>query len=150
MTDLKPCPFCGGDAESDSQRAYRALTGGQLGNACAVYCASCEADVSVCLEDVPEWSTEEALQYVTERWNARPRAAQREAEIAKLRAKLVTYKSEVAEHIVKRREWADCIVPDLDGMSSDWINGYLWAMSELEERFSLADIRSLPTMREEG
>ena len=94
MTDLKPCPFCGGEAEMDTRRQYRALTSGRLGNACAVYCTACEADVSVCLEDVPEW-TEEALQYVTERWNTRPREAQLEAEIAELRAKLAAYTDEL-------------------------------------------------------
>lgn len=69
--DLLPCPFCGGEAELDTQRGYRALSSGRLGNACAAYCTKCEADMTICLEDVPGWSLEEAAQYVTECWNAR-------------------------------------------------------------------------------
>lgn len=69
--DLLPCPFCGGEAELDTQRGYRALSSGRLGNACAAYCTKCEADMTICLEDVPDWSVEEAAQYVTERWNTR-------------------------------------------------------------------------------
>lgn len=69
--DLLPCPFCGGEAELDTQRGYRALSSGRLGNACAVYCTKCEADMTICLEDVPGWTVEEAAQYVTERWNTR-------------------------------------------------------------------------------
>lgn len=69
--DLLPCPFCGGEAELDTQRGYRALSSGRLGNACAAYCTKCEADMTTCLEDVPGWSLDEAAHYVTECWNTR-------------------------------------------------------------------------------
>lgn len=71
MTDLKPCPFCGGEAEMDTWRQYRALVSGNLGCACAVHCLTCEADMSICLEDVTGWTIEEAASHVADRWNTR-------------------------------------------------------------------------------
>ena len=170
MTDLKPCPFCGGVAESDSRRAYRALAGGQLGNACAVYCTACEADISVCLEDVPEWSTEEALQYVTERWNTRPREAELEAEIAELRAlitdprtvtmtraryeeyqaaeeRLAAYEGQLTAEEMRER----CAViaraerHNREGSKSFFERGAISMSVHVEDA-----IRALPTKREEG
>ena len=47
LDELKPCPFCGGKAEHDGQRAYipfgqpRGIT---MSNA-VVYCTQCEAEV---------------------------------------------------------------------------------------------------------
>ena len=67
MADLLPCPFCGGDAETDGSRAFLALPSGQLGYAVAVYCTECPADISLCLLDVPEATVE----MVVELWNKR-------------------------------------------------------------------------------
>lgn len=70
--NLKTCPFCGGAAESDSRRQYRALDTGDIGDAVAVYCiGSCGADISVRLADVPGLSREDALAVVVEHWNRR-------------------------------------------------------------------------------
>jgi Lar family restriction alleviation protein len=47
VDDLKPCPFCGGDAEIDTQRGYRALANGDIHSAVAIYCMTCSADMAV-------------------------------------------------------------------------------------------------------
>lgn len=64
---LKPCPFCGGEAEMDTRQGYLALGTGRLGNRIAVYCRSCNADMGVCVEDVPDIEPEQ----VADMWNRR-------------------------------------------------------------------------------
>ena len=68
-TDIKllPCPFCGGDAEMDTRQGYLALGTGRPGNRIAVYCQHCDADMGVCIEDVPDITPEQ----VAEMWNRR-------------------------------------------------------------------------------
>lgn len=72
--ELKPCPFCGGSAETDSQQGYRALVGGKISTAVAVYCRECSAGMSVCLEDCPGIDTETLMADLIERWNRRESA----------------------------------------------------------------------------
>lgn len=68
MTDeLKPCPMCGSPAEMDTQRGYRRMRDGSIGNAVAVYCTQCSLDISVCRDDVPDIEPEQ----VAEMWNRR-------------------------------------------------------------------------------
>lgn len=65
---LKPCPFCGGDAELDSQQAYRPLSGAPaVGTRVVIYCVQCSAEIGTCHEDVPNIRSEE----VVEQWNRR-------------------------------------------------------------------------------
>lgn len=64
---LLPCPFCGGEAEMDTRQGYLALGTGRLGNRIAVYCRRCDADMGVCIEDVPDITPEQ----VAEMWNRR-------------------------------------------------------------------------------
>lgn len=64
---LLPCPFCGGEAEMDTRQGYLALGTGRLGNRIAVYCRSCNADMGVCIEDVPDIEPEQ----VANMWNRR-------------------------------------------------------------------------------
>lgn len=64
---LLPCPFCGGDAEMDTLQGYLGLGTGRLGNRIAVYCQRCDADMGVCIEDVPDITPEQ----VAEMWNRR-------------------------------------------------------------------------------
>ena len=66
-TTLLPCPFCGGEAEMDTRQGYLALGTGRLGNRIAAYCRSCNADVGVCVEDVPDIEPEQ----VADMWNRR-------------------------------------------------------------------------------
>ena len=76
MNEFKPCPFCGGEAEMDTQRAYRPVNGGPSGNEVAIYCTGCPADVSFSYEDVPELTSERLVATVTDMWNARVTADQ--------------------------------------------------------------------------
>jgi hypothetical protein len=72
MKDLKLslCPFCGGRAELDTHRGYRAMNG-RLGNAVAMYCTKCNADMMLCYEDFPQYNVEELTQMLANNWNKR-------------------------------------------------------------------------------
>lgn len=69
--ELKPCPFCGGSAEADYCRGYRALGDGRLGNAAAIYCTECHADMTLCYRDVPDLDHDQAMISLAEAWNKR-------------------------------------------------------------------------------
>lgn len=68
---LKPCPFCAAEAESDSQRGYRNISTGNLENAAAIYCTSCNADMTWCYRDTPEIEREQVMTLLAEQWNTR-------------------------------------------------------------------------------
>lgn len=68
---LKPCPFCNGAAELDTRQAYLALGTGKLGSAVAIYCTTCSAHMTECMEDHGGSSREVVAAYVVERWNGR-------------------------------------------------------------------------------
>ena len=70
---LLPCPFCGGPAEMDTHQAYRNITTGNIEDAAAIYCRVCPVNMSLCREDMPELDTEDFVQLLTEKWNARLR-----------------------------------------------------------------------------
>ena len=65
--DLKPCPFCGGDAELDTRQSYRNISTGNLETAIAIYCLGCGVHQSICRGDVPDVEPE----MVVELWNRR-------------------------------------------------------------------------------
>jgi Lar family restriction alleviation protein len=71
--DLKPCPFCGGNAEIDTQRGYRALNNG-IHSAVAIYCMTCPADMQM---DPREFNADhDAVKAdLIAAWNRRVRAA---------------------------------------------------------------------------
>lgn len=73
MVALKPCPFCGGDAESDMMQGFRRMKDGALSNAVAIYCTKCTAQVQMCHEDFKEYAPEDLLTMLTEAWNRRGR-----------------------------------------------------------------------------
>lgn len=72
--ELEPCPFCGGGAELDPRQGYTYMRHGvaRCGEAVAVYCRDCSAQVSICREDVPDVEPE----HVVEWWNRRAAPAQ--------------------------------------------------------------------------
>lgn len=67
---LKPCPFCGGEAEGDQCRGFVNYKG-RPSNAVAVYCTDCEVEFSMCYDDFPEYTPEHLMSMVVERWNRR-------------------------------------------------------------------------------
>ena len=52
--ELKPCTFCGGEAEIDTKQPFRAFVSGNIEDAVAVYCTNCDAQISVYESDVPD------------------------------------------------------------------------------------------------
>lgn len=69
--DLKPCPFCGGDAELDTQRAYRELVSGKIAHSVAVYCRVCNADMSVDPDECFAGDASIARAEMIDAWNNR-------------------------------------------------------------------------------
>lgn len=67
MENLKPCPFCGGKAETDTMRGFRNISTGGIEDQLAIYCLECEADMSICLSDDPYAEIDQLI----EKWNAR-------------------------------------------------------------------------------
>lgn len=74
LNALAPCPFCGGPAEDDGLRPYRALGSSRLGHGYAVYCTECDADMMVCYEDHPGADREALAADLRDRWNIRTAA----------------------------------------------------------------------------
>jgi hypothetical protein len=66
---LVSCPFCGGDAESDTMHGFRRMKDGKMSNAVAIYCTKCTAQMMMCHEDFPEYAPEDMLTILTEAWN---------------------------------------------------------------------------------
>lgn len=69
--ELLPCPFCGGESESDSHRHYRNISTGNLEKSAAIYCTSCNADMMWCYRDTPEIEREQVMSLLIEQWNTR-------------------------------------------------------------------------------
>lgn len=91
--ELLPCPFCGGEAESDSQRHYRNISTGNLEKSAAIYCTSCNADMTWCYRDTPEIEREQVMSLLIEQWNTRatlqPSGERREAIARAVRSVLM-------------------------------------------------------------
>lgn len=68
---LASCPFCGGDAESDTMQGFRRMEDGQMSNAVAVYCTKCTAQMTMCHADFPEYAPDDMLTILTNAWNLR-------------------------------------------------------------------------------
>lgn len=74
MSDLKPCPFCGGDAEADLYQRFRAYQTGEPLDQPAVYCTQCSAQIAHYPGDIG-LSRDETMEFVVECWNARQRSS---------------------------------------------------------------------------
>lgn len=71
-TTLLPCPFCGGDAEMDTQRSYRAMSPrADIGHGVAIYCTKCSADMMHCYEDHAGTDKEDLWADLAGLWNRR-------------------------------------------------------------------------------
>ena len=68
---LKDCPFCGGTAEMYCNRSYREISNGFMGTGVAIYCTSCNAEMMLCREDLPECDTDELMEMISDNWNKR-------------------------------------------------------------------------------
>jgi hypothetical protein len=71
--ELLPCPFCGGDAEMDTQQSYRNISTARLETGVAIYCRECPAQVMLCRGDLPDLHPDEVIAI----WNRRPAAGDR-------------------------------------------------------------------------
>lgn len=67
MKTLKPCPFCGGQAELVSNMHFRAIVSGEIERAVSAYCTDCTAEITICVPDVPDIQPDQ----VAEMWNMR-------------------------------------------------------------------------------
>lgn len=72
---LKPCPFCGGEAEFDSRQSYRNISHGRIEHAAAVYCTSCSAAIVICYADHRGEPREVLQRAAVCRWNRRGKGA---------------------------------------------------------------------------
>lgn len=68
---LKPCPFCGGDAELDANQAYCDINTGHIGTAISIYCVGCGVSITLCRKDMPEYSVDELVEIITNTWQKR-------------------------------------------------------------------------------
>lgn len=73
--EIKPCPFCGGDAEADLARGFVNWKGNPC-NAVAIYCQNCSVEVSMCYGDYPHLTLEEIYSECLKIWNRRATASE--------------------------------------------------------------------------
>lgn len=69
-TKLLPCPFCGGEAESDLLQPFRHYHSGEPLSQPAVYCTVCSAQIAHHPDDI-NMSRDEAMEFVIFSWNTR-------------------------------------------------------------------------------
>lgn len=67
---LRQCPFCGGEAESDTTQGFY-KSDGSLSNAVAIYCTKCDVQMSKCWSDYPELDPDNILKILRHVWNCR-------------------------------------------------------------------------------
>lgn len=89
--ELKPCPFCGEPAETDYCRGYRALGDGRLGEAAAIYCTACNADMTLCYRDVPDLDHDQAMATLADNWNKRTATQEPSEALATIQKWIASY-----------------------------------------------------------
>lgn len=68
--ELKPCPHCGGNVESDPTQGFTPLGGGPIGHQVAIYCLECPAQMSFCHDDW-DGSLGDLVVQISKDWNKR-------------------------------------------------------------------------------
>lgn len=71
--ELKPCPFCGGEAELDYEQGFF-VASGKSEKRVAIYCTKCDADMGMCYSDFPEYDHDQMAAILADKWNTRPAA----------------------------------------------------------------------------
>jgi hypothetical protein len=71
MPELKPCPFCGGEAEFDGLQGYRNMATGAMETQSVVYCTQCTVTFSQCHCDNRDLPHESINSIVIDGWNRR-------------------------------------------------------------------------------
>ena len=78
MTALAPrllaCPFCGSDAEMDTDQSFRAFVSGRFESSVAIYCTKCCVQMQHCYSDHRGTEREDLAADLIERWNTREAA----------------------------------------------------------------------------
>nr|WP_278377010.1 Lar family restriction alleviation protein [Brucella anthropi] len=74
-SELKPCAHCKGAAELDYEQPFCAFPSGKLEKQVAIYCTACDAHMSMCYSDFPEYDHDQMAAILTVKWNTRPAPA---------------------------------------------------------------------------
>jgi len=70
---LLPCPFCNGEAETNTAQGYRRISDGVLRRSVTVRCTKCSATLATKCDDFPEYDPGDLLTILREAWNCRNR-----------------------------------------------------------------------------
>lgn len=93
---LKPCPFCGGDAELDCNGSFKHYSTGKTLRSIDISCTKCPVSIRICPDDFPGVTPEIVIDY----WNVRTI----ERENQQLRADLETAKSDRNKAAMQERQ----------------------------------------------
>lgn len=67
---LRCCPFCGGNAESDTAQGFY-KSDGSISNAVAIYCTKCDVQMSKLWSEYPELDPDNIIKILRHLWNCR-------------------------------------------------------------------------------
>lgn len=68
--ELKKCPCCNADAESDLAQGFIDWQG-RAGKAVSIYCLACSMNITLCYGDYPDMSVDELYEMALNIWNRR-------------------------------------------------------------------------------
>ena len=79
MTEaLKPCPFCGGEAETDHLQPYWHYATGVARYQSAIYCHGCTVNMTLCHDDHRDVDPDDLMAELVAAWNRRAALAAHE------------------------------------------------------------------------